>query len=74
MNDDRIRQICKDRLAMWTEDLVGDHATPLLLLGLGHDHKQGTISIHTNQEVKEDDMIAWIAMALDRLLDRRGKS
>ena len=71
MNDDRIRQICKDRLAMWTDDLVGDHATPVLLLGVGHDDKKGNISICTVQEMDPDKITFFLAQALDRLMDGR---
>ena len=71
MNDDRIRQICKDRLAMWTDDLVGDHATPLLLLGIGHDDRSGNISICTVEEMDRDKITVFLAQALDRLMDGR---
>lgn len=71
MNDERVREICVDRLALWTEDLVGDHATPAVLVGIGHDHRSGSISICTNQEVDRDRLIVLLASALDELLNVR---
>lgn len=74
MNDDRIRQICKDRLAMWTDDLVGDHSTPVLLLGVGHDDKEGIITICTVEDMDLERIIVFLCMAVDRLLEQRVKS
>ena len=69
MNDTRVREICKQRLGLWTDDLVGDHATPVLLLGIGHDDKKGNISICTVEEMERDKLIKFVAHALDRLLE-----
>lgn len=71
MNDERIRQICTQRLAMWTDDLVGDHATPVLLLGIGHDDKKGSISICTNEEVETGHLVGFLLYAVNQLLDAR---
>ena len=71
MNDERIRQICKDRLAMWTDDLVGDHATPVLLVGIGHDHRSGEVVICTVQEMDQEKITLFLARALEKLLDVR---
>src|SRR5436309_5857950 len=42
---DEIRAICEDRLARWTEKLVGEHATPVVLVGVGHDARKGMLVI-----------------------------
>ena len=55
---------------MWTDDLVGDHATPLLL-GIGHDDKKGSLSICTVQEMDTEKITFFLAQALDRLMDGR---
>jgi hypothetical protein len=45
MTDDECRAICLERLADWGEVLAGLHATPLLCLGVGHDHDRGTLRV-----------------------------
>jgi hypothetical protein len=43
MTPEEIRALTAARLAGWTEKLVGDHATPVLLIGFGHDAHSGEI-------------------------------
>jgi hypothetical protein len=45
MTVDVIR-ITEERLAHWAIDCVRDHATPALLLAIGHDEQQGEIHIY----------------------------
>ena len=41
MTSEEIREICNDRLGAWTKCLVEDHATPVILIGEGHDEELG---------------------------------
>lgn len=62
MNKREIRKICRERLGKWTERMVEEHATPFILLGIGHDHKIGKRVICTveNEEMTTDRIIALI--------------
>lgn len=43
MTNDQCREICRDRLDSWRDKLVGDHATPAVLIGIGQDHVSGQL-------------------------------
>jgi len=48
---EEIRAVCQDRLAgRWTEKLVAEHATPVVLVGVGHDARKGTLVICAVEE------------------------
>ena len=71
MTADEIRAVCAERLAgRWTERMLQTHATPVCLIGVGHDHAQGQIVIATMEDPEvTDQMIAaflrWAAVQLD---------
>lgn len=62
-----IRKTCSDRLDSWSQLLVKDHATPALLLGIGHDHKSGSLFICTVQDMAKQDIEKLLRIALERL-------
>ena len=43
MTTEKINAICRQRLERWGKKLVREHGTPVLLLGIGHDHKSGQL-------------------------------
>ena len=43
-------QITDERLNRWKERLRESHATPLCLIGIGHDHNSGTPVVVTLEE------------------------
>lgn len=45
MNRSEIRNITNDRLLEWSETLIAAHATPFVLLGVGHDHASGEVHL-----------------------------
>ena len=45
MNDSKIQEICCERLQKWTFKLLCEHSTPAILIGIGHDHKSGQITV-----------------------------
>ena len=47
MTRNQVRVINHDRLRSWAERLTEQHATPLLLVGMGHDHAIGVTPICT---------------------------
>jgi hypothetical protein len=57
MTPEKIRAITVARLAGWTEKLVGDHATPVLLIGFGHDAHTGEIVLIVVDDPAFDDPV-----------------
>lgn len=45
MTSETIRRITVERLDGWAARLVQEHATPMLLMGIGHDHTSGQVVI-----------------------------
>lgn len=41
----QLGEITRSRLARWTDKLDLENATPVMLLGVGHDHKSGQLVI-----------------------------
>ncbi len=66
MSDDEIREICKERLASWTDRLVEQQSTPLMLLGMGHDHKEGQLLILTVEDISDKDAASILKSALSK--------
>lgn len=67
MNPDEIEDICSVRLEGWTKRLTQEHSTPVLLLGVGHDHKKGQLVICTTEEMTDRDIQLFLEGALMQL-------
>lgn len=64
MNTNEVREICRQRLAGWTKKLVGEHATPVLLLGVGHDNHSGKLVLCITEDMPLDQLEVFLAGAL----------
>jgi hypothetical protein len=49
-----VAQIVDDRLARWAIRMKESHATPVMLVGIGHDHVSGQIVLCTLDEEEFD--------------------
>lgn len=52
-----IKQINDERLGRWKNQLNRKHATPILIVGVGHDHNQGDLIILTTEERSDNDIL-----------------
>lgn len=57
MDDSKIYEITIHRLQRWSLKLRADHATPLCLVGVGHDHKLGQLVVCVPEEFTNFDII-----------------
>jgi len=64
ISTEEIEAICQERLGEWTKRLVGEHATPIVLVGVGHDHKSGQLVLCTTEEMSNDEIMNFLAGAL----------
>lgn len=67
MNTATIRRITDSRLTGWADLLAREHATPALLVGIGHDHKSGDVVVCVCEEVPDEYIRAMLRLALKRL-------
>lgn len=73
MKQDEIETICKERLDKWAKRLVGDHATPVLVLGVCHDEKQGQVVLCTTEEMTEPELIIFVRGTLNILIKQQAR-
>ncbi len=61
-------RICRERLEGWRDNLVKEHTTPLLLIGVGHDDQAGHATLLTTEDVSHENLLAVVRGTL-RLLE-----
>lgn len=67
MDTEEIKEVCEDRLVRWKARLCQEHATPMFLLGVGHDQKSGQIILCTVEEMPLDVIKEFLKEALRML-------
>jgi hypothetical protein len=67
MTKDEIRRINEEQLKRWTEQMVAQHSTPLLIVGIGHDQHGGQLTVISVDNIDADTLAAYIRHAYDRL-------
>jgi hypothetical protein len=67
MNQVEIEKICRDRLDRWIQNLVKEHATPVVLVGVGHDDQSGKVVICTTEEMSQEDIGLFLVGAIKEL-------
>ena len=67
MNSGEVKAICNERLGRWTDRLVGEHATPVLLVGVGHDYKKGALVLCTLEDLDDVELLLFLRGAVHKL-------
>jgi hypothetical protein len=67
MNSEQVREICNERLSRWADRLVSEHATPIILIGVSHDHKSGQLVLCTTEEMSNADIRALLRNGMLRI-------
>lgn len=60
-------KITSERLNEWRDRLREEHATPLVLLGVGHEHKSGQLVLCVPEGVDDDLLIGSLLFALESI-------
>lgn len=69
----QINKINVDRLTSWKNRLNEHHSTPMLLVGVGHDHKQGELMVLVTEERTDYEILLLMREAL-RMLEQQHAS
>ncbi len=69
--DERILEICTERLSSWAVDLALDHATPALLVGIGHDQNSGDVHLCMCENMPMEQMEKILRFALAEVEKKR---
>ena len=67
-----VRAITKGLMRQWATNLIQRHHTPVLVMGVGHDSEQGTISVITVAEMSNEDIGLMLRTAL-ATVEKRGQ-
>ena len=67
MNAAEIEAIGRERLEGWRNRLVNEHSTPILLVGVGHDHKKGQVTLCVPEEMSDEEIKYFLMGALNML-------
>lgn len=62
-----VRKITHERLGSWEKRLVNSHATPALLLGVGHDHVKGQLVVCVTEDRSNEEIILLLQGAITEL-------
>jgi hypothetical protein len=62
-----IEKITEERLARWKRRMKESHATPIVLMGVGHDHKCGEIVVCIPEDVDNALVLATLCFAVEQL-------
>jgi len=65
-----VEHITPERLERWSKCLTELHATPLVLVAIGHDHVSGELTVLTCEEMSDRDLCTILRGAL-AVLERR---
>jgi len=60
-------EITAERLAGWSKKLSAQHATPLLLVAVGHDHVSGQVVVCIPEGIDNDMLRAHLLFVLKEL-------
>ena len=67
MNSSKIDSINRERLFAWRGRLNESHATPVVLLGVGHDHNNGQIVVCVTHDMTDKAIILFLKKALKEM-------
>ena len=67
LDSNKVKQICSDRLQRWIFKLLTEHSTPVCLIGIGHDHKQGQVTVCIPEDFTDDVIIGMLEVAIFNL-------
>lgn len=67
MNKDQIKQINYERMNRWKDRLNENHSTPVMTIGVGHDHVNGRLMVLVTEERSDEEIRLLLLGALKQL-------
>ncbi len=65
-----VKFINDERLGRWKNQLNRRHATPIVLVGVGHDHNSGEVTVLCTEERTDDELITLLEGAAQKLRNK----
>ena len=70
MTQQAVAAIVEDRVTKWAKRLIEMHSTPFLLVGFGHDHRQGMTVPCLEEGVTVAQAIAYLEKTVQLLKEK----
>ena len=70
MDRPKINKINVERLNKWKSRLNDEHATPVVMVGVGHDHKNGRIVLCTTEDMNDFALMTFMQTACKMLEEK----
>lgn len=70
MTQSEVALIVEDRVTRWAKQLIEGHATPFMMVGFGHDHRQGMAITCLEQGVTVAQTIAYLEKTVALLKEK----
>jgi len=67
MDSDKLEKICFERFQKWGFKLLSEYSTPVILIGIGHDHKSGQITVCVPENFTDFEIIGILKATLLQL-------
>lgn len=67
MRREQINKINVERLSRWKNKLNESHATPVVLVSVGHDHNNGKVVICTTEETTDTQILLFMKEAVRQI-------
>ena len=64
LDSNKIEEIWCERIPRWAAKLKFEHATPVILIGIGHDHESGQITVCVPENLTDFQIKAILSSAL----------
>lgn len=74
MKSERVDEINKIRLFGWRKQLTKQHSTPVMLVGVGHDHNSGQVTLLVTEEMNDQEILLFLKKSYDMALEKYGKN
>lgn len=62
-----VKRITVERLDSWQKQLINAHATPVILVGVGHDHVTGQINVITTEDMTPAQILLFLKRVVKEL-------
>jgi hypothetical protein len=70
MTQVQVAEIVEDRVTKWAKRLIEMHSTPFILIGFGHDHRQGMAVTCLEEGVTVAQTIAYLEKTIQLLKEK----
>jgi hypothetical protein len=65
-----VKAINDERMGRWKVKLNRVNATPVFLMGVGHDHNQGQLTIYCTEDRTDEELLLFLEEAAKQLREQ----